>query len=484
VKKPAIPTARILLSIRNRKWTVWEALAELIDNSFGEQRGAAGAVWINWNKQTRVMTVLDNGVGMDNVSDLFTLGKGAAAGGKDIGYYGVGGSEALLWLGDKATVYNLRDGKVSRGAADWKRCMKRNEFPEIDDDWRDVSSANCPTELQEQGGGVLISLNIHRGIGFRTDIAQDQIARLYGVGLRSGRRITWTTDGVETQLRPWNPGPLRDVIDADVVLTNGLRAHVHAGRADNLSVENSKVSLNYVYRRIEATSDGFGRPVRGALANVDLAPEWLPYLTTTKSGIADAPLRAELMAKVAEVLKPLVEKLAEDRLNKVFEKVKFSLQRRLEGAFKVAAQGEGDTEPTPKERPGVAKEFGSGPDTPPKRDVPGIAVIEVEKTTDKDIDGKLCHVVMDNHAVVAYVNQDHPKVRVALESEPANQLLLEDLLIVGLSKELVAQDALVRMGVFSRSEHTALKERFDGDVLEIFPHVIRRLTDAIVDDAA
>jgi hypothetical protein len=72
----AVPTARILLATRSRKWTVPETLYELIDNSFDEDSGNASEVHITWDRKTRVMSVLDNGAGMDDIADLFTLGKG------------------------------------------------------------------------------------------------------------------------------------------------------------------------------------------------------------------------------------------------------------------------------------------------------------------------------------------------------------------------------------------------------------------------
>src|SRR5262252_813060 len=254
----AIPTARILKSYCHRKWTIAEALAELVDNAFGDQRGKASAVWIRWNPKKRTLTIWDNGRGMDDVRDLFILGKGAASGTGDIGLYGVGGSEALIWLATYAQVFTLRDGRVAHGIAHWADCIKSEVFPDIDGRWRTASPNTCPTELLECGHGTLLRLIMYSGKGTKVlpEYLCERLGRLFGVGLRNGRRLTWLTEQkddqvIETQIHEWHPGVMEDVISGTVTLDNGLSATVRAGRIPQLSVAQSKLSVNYLYRQIK-----------------------------------------------------------------------------------------------------------------------------------------------------------------------------------------------------------------------------------------
>lgn len=497
----AEPTARILLGYRNRQWTVAGALAEIIDNSYGENRGAARNVWINYDKPR--LTILDDGLGMEpHTAPLFTLGDGVEVrGGKDTGFYGIGGSEALIWLADKVHVYTLRDGQVSHGYANWKRCVERREFPSIDHAWTPANVGNCPTELLEVEHGTFIVIEqLKSGLGrFRTDILQERLGRLYGPGLRQDRRLTWISAGVETQVHAWSPGPLTDVIDADLTVGDGLTAHVHAGFAEGLSVFNSQLSVDYVYRQVEFSSEGFGRRVQGAVGTLALGEEWRPYLTTNKDGFQDADLYVELMERCAEAVAPLVEKVRKRKLAKTLANVKISLRRKVQSGIEAIVEGRGEAghrEPTEEDpdKPGDDKPV--KPPTkrkPPKHQAQLMAEIAVESTSLHDIGGKLCEVSLDGNYLLASVaggdehgNGAHPRIVEALESEPVNQHLLEDVLVNALAIEMVKQDVLVRIGLFSKTEHDDLVERFDGSVLDILPHVIRRLTDGIIegDDAA
>jgi len=502
----ALPTPRVLLSTRSRKWNVVGALAELIDNGFGEQRGNARSVDIEWDPRKRVFSIMDDGVGMDTVIDLFTLGKGSESGGGDTGRYGVGGSEALLWLSDKSVVYTLKDGKVAQGFANWVRCIRQGEFPEIDESWHEATPANCPTELLEREHGTLIRLNLRDGIRFRIDSSQEHLSRLYGVGLRSGRRITWTTlrngEPTSTQLREWSPGKLQaPVISTTITLDNGLSAYVRAGRADGISVANSKLSVNYVYRQVEETTSGFSKPVQGAVGHIDLAPEWLPYLTTTKDGFTDDTLRDELMALVSEALTPLIDALWEEKRSVLFNKVRISLSQKFEGAFAVKQPGEDEPDPpivvdvpvpvpdpevpVPVEVPEPDPEPDPEPEPPveePEHDEPQMAEIQIEESTLQGTRGRLCEVTVDGRYAVAFIALDHPIVKLALESEPINQRLLEMVVTTALAKELVQGGLLVSLGLMTKRQYEKLHDQFKGEASDIWLYVIRVLTDSVVSE--
>jgi len=475
----AQPTARILLTIRNRSWTAHQALAELVDNAFGEKRGRASHVRIAWSPKCRMLTILDDGQGMTDVLDLFTLGQGTESGGQDIGLYGVGGSEALLWLADYAEVTTLREGRVSRGKADWAKCIERQQFPDINNRWRDATVATCPTDLLELGHGTGIALRLRPRLQIHSELIQEKLSRLFAVALRTNRHITWTTlePHVAMQhLHAWTPGELQDVCSGTVTLANGLAATFTAGRVDGLSIANSKLSVNYVYRQIKETTAGFGRPVQGACGHVDLSGEWLRYLTTTKDDIQEDGREYEttLMAEIAKQLKPLVDQLAAAKRAKIFSNIRINLKQKLEHGFKVLA---------PRGRTGGSgSEPGSGgeprPRLPPRPQIHA-AVVDILEVGDQDVNGVLCRAIMTETGITAFVNKDHALIVKALEAEPVNQMLLEQVLIAALAKEIMEADALVTFGLLSQRDADALFEHYDGNTWDVFLHVIRVLTDGI-----
>jgi Histidine kinase-, DNA gyrase B-, and HSP90-like ATPase len=483
-------TARVLKAYRNKSWHVVPALAELLDNSFGEQRGNASSVRLEWNAKTRRLKILDDGQGMKDVADLFVFGQGETSGTGDIGLYGIGGSEALVWLSDYTDVATVRKGRIARTTADYSKCIDREEFPRINNRWKIPSAVNCPPELLGSEHGTLIDMCIRADLRIQPDVIQERLSRMFNVGLRTGRRITWTTmqrDGTvtETQLNAWDPGRMEDGITGTVAIGNGLSAQVHAGRVEGLSIANSKLSVNYLYRQVKETTAGFSRPVQGAVGNVDLSPQWLPYLTTTKDDIREdcRHLEEALMLKVAELLEPLVEQLRRARRAKVFSNVRINLKKKFEQGFdRPSSNDDEPSSPDESERPSPE------PHAPRSRGQsrsPHAAVIEIEEASDRALNGLLCKAEINKSAASAtgFINIDHPLVVLALESDPINQRLLEQILISALAKEIVEQDALVAFGLFSQPAADELLKRYNGNALDVVLYLIRVLTDGVVEAA-
>jgi hypothetical protein len=491
-KTTTIPTPRILLGIRSKKWTVAEALAELIDNSFGESRGNARNVDVVIDRKRRVITLTDDGHGTEDISALFTLGKGAPEGGDDIGRYGMGGSEALLWLADKVTVRTLRDGRCSGATVNWTSCINKEEFPTIDTSWRIPSAAIVPVELLELGHGTSIRIHLHKNHRLPNDGSQrsalrSPLSRLFAPGLRAGRRITWNRE----PLRPYTPPLTGAAMTFPVtVRTQGgdLTAEVTAGPCE-VSLENSKLAVSYSYRVIEETRDGFGDYQGGGVAGwVVLGEEWRKYLTTTKDGFADENLRNELMNGVASGLKPLLERLRKERASSMFAQIAVKLEATLGGLFKVEVEGDEEHETLPRLEPR------DQPTSPPEPLEPGADVegerhheeggsteIQIEHGTDIELDGRLVAVsVAPGRQIVATVNAEHPHIITALEKQPVNQMLLVSFIVGELSKELVKVPVLLtKTRLYTKAQLDELVAATGGDGIDLLPYVNRRLLDRV-----
>jgi hypothetical protein len=244
-----------------------------------------------------------------------------------------------------------------------------------------------------------------------------------------------------------------------------------------LSIANSKLSMNYVYRRIKETTAGFGRPVQGAVGYVDLSPEWLSHLTTTKDDIREdsRDLEDALMAAIATALEPLISRLQHAKRSKVFTNVRFNLKRRFQAGFTAIANRSGSSGSH-----GAGGGRGSDRESGRPHKEPLAAEIDIVKSSDASMGGFLCRVDLDAQYAVAYVNEDHPIVTTALDAEPVNQRLLEQVLIQALATEMVKADALVSFGLLSKAAAAELMELYQGNALDVLLHVHRLLTDGVL----
>src|SRR5262249_6514352 len=131
--------------------------------------------------------------GMDAIGRLFQHGNtiGRAIG--DIGFYGAGGTKAILWMASHVQIWTLRDGMVQHDSVEWKKWMAARSFTElgVSDDWKRSSLFNTPEELSMRGHGTFIKLHLSPRRRFHAHHVIAQLSKTYSTGLRRGKRITW-----------------------------------------------------------------------------------------------------------------------------------------------------------------------------------------------------------------------------------------------------------------------------------------------------
>jgi hypothetical protein len=450
---------------------------------------------VSIDRKRRIITLTDDGRGIEDISALFTLGKGAPEGGDDIGRYGMGGSEALLWLADKVTVRTILDGRSSGATVNWKACVAKEEFPTIDITWRTPSAAAIPLELMSIGHGTSIRIHLHPGHRLPNDGTQRSalrtpLSRLFAPGLRAGRRIVWNGE----ELQPYSPGLADDAVNFPVSVRTEqgelLTGKVVAGACD-VSLENSKLAVTYSYRVVEETRDAFQDYQGGGVAGwIALGEEWRRYLTTTKDGFANENLRNELMAAVAAGMAPLLHKLRKQRASSMFAQIAVKLEATLGGLFKVGVEGaeradqnQEESEPAPEEEPSVERfpdREGQGQEHR-EHEEGGATEIQIQHGTDAELDGRLVAVSLaPGRPIVATVNAEHPHIITALEKQPVNQMLLVAFIVGELSKELVkAPPLLIRTKLYTRNQLDELVAVTGGEGIDLLPYVNRRLLDRV-----
>jgi anti-sigma regulatory factor (Ser/Thr protein kinase) len=103
------PLPHLLKSIRSRNWSLGGALMEWVDNSLQHGRADNIAIMID---NAFGIAIKDNGIGIDDINRVFTLGDASAYGDlSQIGQYGVGATDAMIYLGEVAAVETVRDGR-------------------------------------------------------------------------------------------------------------------------------------------------------------------------------------------------------------------------------------------------------------------------------------------------------------------------------------------------------------------------------------
>jgi hypothetical protein len=467
-----VATPRVLLSYRNRSWSVIGALSELIDNSFGEDRGNAGIVQVFWDKKRRSLAVLDNGRGMTAVSYLFVIGQGAGeTGGNDIGRYGSGGSNALLWLSDIVEIWTVNEfGQRAYTQQNIQELVEvKEEWPDVDDTWSRVTARNVPLKMKEVGQGTLILMRVSKRHNVRPNNLRRDLSKRYAPALRSGRQIVWHDEDGSTSLTPWNPGELGDSVSVELKV-RGLEAGFRVAYAEEVSQGDAGISISYGLREIEFTTDPFGEYVGGQVYGyIDLRPEWKPWLTTTKDGFVDAILRQELIDAAHKEMLWLLEFLENKKTERFEAALKLACFEGISELLKKAVRGKPGSGDHPiKLLPGEGG-FEPGPPRPPKdlpkgeidkeEDEPNGLPIDIRGVSGNTIDGQWMDgkLIVGEKMVISY-NKDDETVIEAKNRKPVNMAFFKSLIVDLLLAELYEHNLLVDSGFIDADELEQIEE--------------------------
>ena len=473
----ALPQPHMLRGLQNQAWTVGGAISELVDNGFGEGRGNAQNIWVTWNATERVLTVLDDGDGMDDVSRLYRLGDTIGVRPGDIGKYGMGGTLALLWLGRRAQVWTLKDGRVASATVNWDQQITDNEFPEIDRSTYRVTPANTPTELLAVHHGTLVRLEFPPKRHMTVPNVQRELALRYGPAMRRGRRLFWLTVGrgswgeqksLAEVIRIPNPTTLMVEFELD---GHTLGAVGEAGIVPGLRIADSEVGIGFGTRLLFTTKDCYRSPDGsrtyggiGVCGYVDLQENWLGFLTQLKSNIDDDRARSMLMAALFAQLEPLLKEAEERNLSVLLENIMFELQtsgivalnRRDSGGL-LRPDPEGD-EVMPVVQRGDGLERERNPHTPASAQDPEAMKFELARATDHDMEGLLCKVDSIAGGLKGYINIEHPFVTAAIQMDPPNRMALHELVAHSIADLLFEREDLLKK-VLSKAVLRQIEER-------------------------
>jgi hypothetical protein len=485
------PRPRLLEAEAGLKWSVAGAVSELVDNSFGPQRGNARNVTIIYNRTKRQLIVRDDGVGMEHIGQLFQLAEGVGRSIADIGKYGSGGTKAIVWLADKAKVTTLRNGKVMRDEAVWSEWEKMKSWPEVSDVWEPASFRNASTALLEMGHGTEIELFLRRERAINVEVVQRDLERTFAPAFRHGKSLEWLTmsrgrDWKRKLRGDWLTMPdeprkhIKFAIDVavdDIVLP----VTGEVGLIDGLSYNDSTIAVGFIWRNIFHTRSCYEHDGRryggsGVAGWIDLGEGWQDFLTTTKDEIKDDRLREALMAAVFEKIEPLLKQTEEERLSIILDGIALDLtealgnlnqlEEEIEEGFSdmPARQRFFDDDISSRDRPAVPlRKFepkvvendrnNSGPHDPQKKKVPPVTRLSIHKTPDNEIGGALCRLdlLSDNDTTLRVeVNKDHEVIEELLKARPLNRMGLNLMITREIAAALCERPALLERVVTAK----------------------------------
>lgn len=446
------PKPFMLKGQRNEKFPggVAGGLSELVDNSFGPGRGDGTEAHLSWDKHRRILEVLDNGRGMDNVGRIFQFGNTIGISLRDIGMYGSGGTKAILHIPRKVEVWTMRDGMVAHDKITWNSAVyTADHFPLINDEWRNSTSINTPEALYALGSsGTLIRMHVGTDRRINESNIRRDLGLNYAPAIRQGKKLTWNGEPIAN---PINFDELTQSVDFSLILEvaaddNGgvtdLSVRGKIGIVPDLPQSQSVIHVGYAYRTVERTRECFASPDGserytgvGVTGWLDLAEGWRPYLSTTKDEIHDKAAWDALMGHVFEKIKPLLKSISEEKQYIVLDNIAMSLSNALDGSVDIEVPSGRPDIPDLPDREGRI----SDGQRKPRKPTPGdetqakdqsSARIEIVMLPDAEIESLLCKAVASNNGVDVFVNKDHDFVQRAVDRQPINQDAL-NLLVIG-----------------------------------------------------
>lgn len=302
----ATPLPSVIISLAvNAKIEYQDALCELIDNAFD-----ADAKLVELEFKSGFFRISDDGHGTKNLAAFARLGEHVAQGASTIsGCYGVGGKEAVLYIGGfnkssnalcVARYMSVQDGIRRTLTVDWTKQAAASSW--------DLP----PTEQRKAPGfqnGTTIDISSAHLREWKAGFENlaERLGRIYDVALRKGRRIVIKTPKQKILVTPFKAPALEDVIDG-VVECNGRKATVRAGIIKKGQKNSGTQPLTYIhgYRAIMFTDAGCefnGR--HNIYGTVILDDSWAR--AKNKNAIVDG--EEELYEAVEKLLSPLSPKV-------------------------------------------------------------------------------------------------------------------------------------------------------------------------------
>jgi len=480
------PKPRMLLGVQSQRWTVSGALAELLDNAFGPGRGNATTVKITFDPIGRTMSVTDDGRGMEYIGRLFQLGNTIGRTAGDIGHFGSGGTQAIIWLAEWVSVATERKGKIMADRIRWPEIFELEDFRDVavSNEWKEGGFA----QYSEFLCGTAIHLKLLKTRKVNVGNVIRDLSRLFAPGLRGGKKIIfqqgddaqYLSDPFEIKASPEN------IIRFNVVVVyeeKHLPVHGVISFDDSTSHADSVVRVGLSYREIMRTRDCF-KSEKESFAGVgvsgwlDLGDGWQEYLTTTKDGFDNQPIYEALMTHVFEKIRELLlradQRTVDFELDNIAVGLQVALQKTMQ--MKVTVTRDRGTGPSGDEEVDErGDEYKKRVRNPSTEKHDATAHIRLIPQLDGQMMGALARSGSDPQGIYVDINQDHTYVCEAMRQRPVNSAALNLMIITEIATLLTTDSSLLKMA-FRKSLIEELDRR---DGAEKTRMLVRHLIDGV-----
>lgn len=311
---------------------------EMLDNSLQHGKASVVAIAID---NSRGIAVVDDGIGIDDINRIFTLGDASAYGDLgQIGQYGVGATDAMIFLGRKSEVRTIRNGRLHEMHVDWIDVEKTNVWPTR------YKGKGSPAEIGEMGTEVTIKgLFTHYFLRTSEALAKDlgltfAPALLDGTKIKLHHRLA-SGENKSIEIAPYTPDGLKDVIaiKGEIKTSDGsLRWSGRAGLAINLLERHNGAHIAFQHRVIEMTRDPFkgtSAPTLYVEVRLDATTPWKFCLSDHKDGVVR--YREELINSIHSEIEALLDKAREQATNLAL----IEMTALIEGPINKALKGAG-----------------------------------------------------------------------------------------------------------------------------------------------
>jgi hypothetical protein len=331
------PLPHLIKSIRHRNWKLSGAMMELVDNSLQHGRATDICILI---ENGEMIGIGDNGIGIDDINRMFTLGDASAYGDlSNIGQYGVGATDAMIFLGERSVVETIRNGRFHHMAVNWLQVENSGEWP--------LRYTGAGIVEKKTRWGTLINITglfHHYTLKGSETLARD-LGLTFAPALRNGAQIIIEhrlQNGGKQRIRvePFEPQDLTDIIKINGSISTArglLKWNGRAGLSRSLVERHNGAHIAFAHRIIEITRDpfmGISAPTLYAEIQLDHTTPWKHQLSDHKDRVVR--FRDELITGIHEAIKSLLEKAQDQATSLALLELTAQIEDPINNALKAA----------------------------------------------------------------------------------------------------------------------------------------------------